>query len=108
MKPARFLKAPVLKNICQQLLPEFLFRGSHGFFSVQAQTEMVEEWWSESLHCHLYFPQNNHFLNKNINLTSYFQYLFRWVKIYIPGSIGILWALFVYFATKNIAIGKAH
>ena len=26
-------------------------------FSVQAQTEMVEEWWSEILHCHLYFSQ---------------------------------------------------
>ena len=31
--------------------------------SVQAQTEMVEEWWSESLHRHLNFPQNNNFLH---------------------------------------------
>ena len=33
-----------------------------------AQTEMVELWWSESLHCQLYFPQNNQFLHENINL----------------------------------------
>ena len=32
------------------------------FISVQAQTEIAEEWWGESLHCRLYFPQNNHFL----------------------------------------------
>ena len=26
-------------------------------FSGQAQTEMVEEWWSERRHCHKCFPQ---------------------------------------------------
>ena len=34
-----------------------------------AQTEMVEEWWSKSLHCQLYFPQNNQLLHESINLT---------------------------------------
>ena len=28
-------------------------------FTVQAQTEMVEEWWGESLHWHLHFSHNN-------------------------------------------------
>ena len=27
------------------------------FFSVQAQTEIIEEWWSKSPLCRLYFPQ---------------------------------------------------
>ena len=27
----------------------------HAFFSVQGQTEIVEKWWRESLHCQLYF-----------------------------------------------------
>ena len=44
-------------------------------FSVQVQTEMVEEWLSENIYCQLYFPQNNHFLE------IYFQHLFRWIKI---------------------------
>ena len=42
-----------------------------------AQTEMVEEWWSENLYCHLYFPQNhNQFLYKNIILHGVFSISF--------------------------------
>ena len=39
------------------------------------------EWWSKRLHCHMYFPQNNHFLHQNINMTLNFQYFFDWIKI---------------------------
>ena len=33
----------------------------HTFFSVQAQTEMVEEWWNETIYCHMYLPVSGHF-----------------------------------------------
>ena len=54
VKYAKFLRTSILKNICKRVLLQFLSRSSHynTFFSVQAQTEMVEEWWSESFHCH--------------------------------------------------------
>ena len=29
------------------------------------------EWWSEILHCHMYFNQNDHVLNWNINVTVF-------------------------------------
>ena len=35
---------------------------------------MVEEWWSESFHCHTYFPQNNHFPNGHSTI------LYRYVE----------------------------
>ena len=52
------------KSTAEYKCIQFLSYGSHYhlFFSVQAQTELVEELWSKSLHCHLYFHQNNHFL----------------------------------------------
>ena len=49
---AKFPRTPFLTEHLQCL-----------FFSVQTQTEMVEEWWSERLYCHMYFPQNNQFLH---------------------------------------------
>ena len=65
---ALFLKCPhmhqlrcsVLKH--QQLKREyaqFISHGSHyhTFFSIQTQTEMVNEWLSERLYGHIYFPQ---------------------------------------------------
>ena len=52
------------KSTAEYKYIQFLSYGSHYhlFFSVQAQTELVEELWNKSLHCHLYFHQNNHFL----------------------------------------------
>ena len=51
------------KSTAEYKCIQFLSYGSHyHFFSVQAQTELVEELWSKRLHCHLYFHQNNHFL----------------------------------------------
>ena len=38
-------------------------------------------WWSKKLHFCVYFPQNDHFLHWDTNVTLYFQYFFHWIKV---------------------------
>ena len=73
------LRFPILtcnKPAAEREYVQFLPPGSHyhKFFSVRTQTEIVEEWWNETFHFHLYFHRNNLFLHQNINLKSQFQY----------------------------------
>ena len=61
VKFAKFFRTPILKNICKLLTASNSFflmaLITILFFSVQAQTEIIEEWWSKSPLCRLYFPQ---------------------------------------------------
>ena len=40
------------------------------------------ELWSERLHCHMYFPQTNHFFHWNINVTRIFSISFTRSKFH--------------------------
>ena len=61
--------------ICLVPLLFFSWLSLRHVFFVQAQTKTVEEWWSKWLHCHMYLPQNHHFLLHHL----YFQYFFHWI-----------------------------
>ena len=59
-------------NICSFFVMALIT--THIFCS--GSTEIINDWWNERLHCHIYFPQNNYFFHWNTNVTLYFQYFF--------------------------------
>ena len=64
-------------------------------FPVQAQMKMFEEWCSERLYSHMYFPHNNQFLHENI-----FSILFAKSK-FNESFIALILKTFVHYLRKN-------